>query len=137
MLRRSRTLRAVATVLCGAQLACMTPMRPVSNPHDYLKGQPDKAVITRTDGTTVVMLTPRVVMDTLLAGWATDGATFIGMPLSEVQAVSAREPSTSRTLLLFGGVGVLVLTLIVTGGQHPDPQIIEEDLAPRVPPPLP
>ena len=118
---------AIVLVLATAQISCMTPRRPISEPAKYLTGGPRKIWVTRTDGKTLIIYAPQMVIDTLLTGWAEDGHTSIGLPMSQVKTVSARHESVSRTILLFGSLVVVGLVAILRGGHKTDTQIIEED----------
>ncbi len=123
----ARLPSAIVMVLIAAQVSCMTPRRPISDPAKNINGGPRKIWVTRTDGKTLVIYAPQVVQDTLLTGWAEDGHTSIGFPMSQVKTVSARHESVSRTILLFASLSILGLIAIIRGGHSSDTQIIPED----------
>ncbi len=119
---------AVAATLALLQGACVTSRHLATHEHaDYIRAEPSKIWVTRQDGVRIEVNTPKLVMDTLLTGWASDGATFIGMPLSEVKTVTVRQPAPRRTIGLFLGLAVAAVVGILLGGHTRDTQTIEED----------
>ncbi|MSR07681.1 MAG: hypothetical protein EXR93_11540 [Gemmatimonadetes bacterium] len=123
----------VASMLAGTQLACLAPMRRVELSH--MDDGIGRVWVTRNDGARMEVHSPRIIQDSLFAGWAPDGITFIGFPVSEIQEVSMRGSALGRTLLLVGVVsGVVLITVFTVSGHSPDTQEIEEDFTvPRIP----
>ena len=101
MLRR---LTAALLPLVGLATACST-LAPVHQPPaDFITARAPRAVwITKTDNSVVVMAGPKVIGDTL-GGFV--GPDYVEIPLSTVQALSARKPAKGRTALLIGASAV-------------------------------
>lgn len=116
---RVRLRSFIASMLATAQLACLTP-RQAADPKDYITTAGLGHVrVTQTDGTVLEVYSPRILMDTLLTGWTEKGTKFVGIPLSQLQSVTTREPSTVRTTLLLGvAASAAVIAIIVFAGSN-------------------
>jgi hypothetical protein len=115
-IHRSRTAlrRPTALVLLGLQiLACTSWKTPAVSPQELVAGETPKAVrVTRSDGSQVVVIRPRVTGDNLTGQrpGRTDAShpaqEVVVVPLSDIRSVAVRRGDTGRTVLLIVGLGL-------------------------------
>jgi len=93
-------LAAALLPVVGLAPACST-LTPVHEaPTAFITARaPGAVVITKTDKSVVVLAGPKVIGDTL-GGFV--GRDYVEIPLSSVQAMSARRPAKGKTALLIG-----------------------------------
>ena len=83
--------------------ACSTVV-PVHSPAEYIPLKaPSTVWVTKTDNSTLRLLSPQVITDTL-SGFVE--GEYVEMPLSSVQSMRARQATPGRTALLVGGITV-------------------------------
>lgn len=107
---------AIAALLLLVYLPACTSWRVgTPTPSAFVEREhPQRARVTRTDGTQVMVNEPTVAGDTLVGTLANHDATRVTIPLAEVQSVAVRKFSTGKTLLVVGGVlGVVVIAWII------------------------
>jgi hypothetical protein len=121
--------RVIATLLIASQWACLGPTRHYTDPGDALYAESSANVtVNLRNGTSVQLTGAQVVLDSLITGWTNEGRDFVGYPLTDVQSVSARERSASRTAILVGGiVAVAVGAAMLGGGAGPAPVLPGEE----------
>ena len=75
---------------------------------------PQRARVTRTDGTQLMLKEPAVLWDTLLGTLDNHDTIRVTLPLSQVQSVAVRKFSAEKTILVVGGVlGVVVVAWLI------------------------
>ena len=95
--------------------ACTT-VATVRQPAQFIASKAPQVVwVTRTDNSQVALLSPRIRADTL--GGLADGVHYVEMPLSTVQSMRARQPAPRRTLLLMGGITLVVATMAISASR--------------------
>src|SRR6266702_3272463 len=113
-------------MLCRLTAAALMPLIPlatacttvatVRRPAQFIATKAPQIVwVTTTDNSQVVLLSPRVRADTL--GGLADGVHYVEMPLSTVQSMRARQPAPRRTLLLMGGITLVVATMAISASR--------------------
>ncbi len=121
-----RLTAATLLPLIPLATACTT-VATVRQPAQFIASKAPQVVwVTRTDNSQVALLSPRIRADTL--GGLADGVHYVEMPLSTVQSMRARQPAPRRTLLLMGGITLVVATMAIsasrgTGGPSSAPCI--------------
>jgi ferric-dicitrate binding protein FerR (iron transport regulator) len=120
---------AIATVLLVAQAACYGATRQYDVRRDLATAENRVVHVTLTDGSTVRLSAPRVVLDSLLTGWSLEHNQAVGYPLTSVAKVTGRERSQGRTALLAGGlvVGLAVAIFAFGGGGGSSAPMVDED----------
>jgi hypothetical protein len=106
-----RAPRWMFATSCLVVTAACTTLRPVEP--DELRGSnpPDRVRVTKTDDSTLVLHTPKVVGDTLI-GFVDD--TRRAFPLSQTTAIDtwAADPGQTAAAVIFGG-GLGAMTFLV------------------------
>jgi hypothetical protein len=106
-----RLLTALAPLIPLA--AACTTVATVRGPAQFIAAKAPPVVwVTTADHGEVALLSPRVRADTL--GGLAEGAHYVEMPLSSVQAMRARQHAPRRTLFLLGGAALAVATIAYT-----------------------
>ena len=111
-----RPLRtAVACLLLPLHLAACTAWRVQPPPAQAVVARaPEKARLTLTDGTRLIVLHPRIDADSVRGvNEATDQS--VAFPLTTVTFIEIRQHSTARTLLLIVGIPVGSVVALVLG----------------------
>ncbi len=107
---RARRSPIAALLLLLYLPACTSWHVGAPTPAQFVEREkPERAQVTKTDGSTVVLTSPVVRGDSLFgtrsAGLVQGDTTrLVGLPLSEVRSVAVRKFSTGNTLLLVGAV---------------------------------
>jgi hypothetical protein len=95
---------------------CST-LQPIAAPRQFIgSAQPARIWVTRADGSTLAMDSPRLLGDTLV-GWV--GGRYEEILLPEASRVLGRRPAPRRTAFLIGGVvavGALLIGLLASTG---------------------
>jgi len=119
MLRFRSVSAQLAAIAAVGPLAsgCMTWKTQSAAPEQVLAEKtPDRVRVTRPDGSTMELVHPLIVGDTLagtrLGSSGTTSNSRIAIPLSDVQSVSIRQVNAGRTALLIGGLGVTAIAVI-------------------------
>jgi hypothetical protein len=95
----------VAAVVLGS-VGCMV-VQPVRQPAQFIPQQhPDIVVVTYNDNSQVPIARPQISGDSVIGTWAGLGEP-VGVPLSQVQRIDAKQKSTSRTAMMVAGIGAL------------------------------
>ena len=108
---------AAIAILAPLASGCMTWKTQSAAPEQVLAEKtPDRVRVTRPDGSTMELVHPLIVGDTLagtrLGSSGTTSNSRIAIPLSDVQSVSIRQVNAGRTALLIGGLGVTAIAVI-------------------------
>jgi hypothetical protein len=109
------------TVTCLILAAACTTLRPVEP--DELRGPnaPDRVRVTKTDDSTVVLRTPKIVGDTLVGFVNDTRRTFL---LSQTTAIQGWEPAPGCTaIFIFAGM-TGAFALLVTETTTKTPQVL-------------
>ena len=110
-----RLTAATLLPLISLATACTT-VATVRQPAQFIASKAPQVVwVTRTDNSQVALLSPRVRADTL--GGLADGVHYVEMPLSKVQSMRARQAAPRRTLLLMGGITLVVATMAISASR--------------------
>ena len=128
-----RRLTAAALMpLIPLATACTT-VATVRRPAQFIAAKTPQVVwVTTTDNSQVALLSPRVRADTL--GGLAEGAHYVEMPLATVQSMRARQAAPRRTLLLMGGVTLVVATLAISASRGRGPASSQPCIDPAIPP---
>jgi hypothetical protein len=109
------------TLTCLVVTAACTTMRPVDP--DELRGPnpPERVRVTKTDDSTVVLHTPKLIGD-MLVGFA--NGTRLTLLLSQTTTIRAWEPAPGRTaIFIFAGMtGAFALLVTETAAKTPQVQ---------------
>lgn len=108
--------RALVVLLVGTQAACYTGPRLIEHtPQQYLRtNNPRKLWVTMNDGSKQVVLSPRVIADTVF-GWDETGAEDLTIAISDMKELQAKRLAVLRTSLIptaFVVAGVVVYTSV-------------------------
>lgn len=114
--------RIVSGFLIPILTGCTT-FAAVSSPTEFITvSRPGQLWVTRTDGSLVVLRTPRMVGDTLIG--LINGRLYQA-PMSDVQRVQTRRPAPGRTLILVGAsvatLGLFVALVSAAGENNAPP----------------
>lgn len=95
----------LAAVVFGG-MGCAV-VQPVRQPAQFIPQQhPDIVVVTYKDNSQVPIAKPLISGDSVIGTWAGLGEP-VGVPLSDVQRIDAKQRSTSRTVLMIAGIAAL------------------------------
>ena len=114
------TIRScIAALLVGFQLGCMTPLKPIPAPRDYIEvTRPSRVTITDRQGKTLEVIRPRIISDSLL-GFNRMTQEDVWLPFSDVQSVMSRQVDWKKTgltaVVATAGVVFLASTLAGSG----------------------
>ncbi|HYL54979.1 MAG TPA: hypothetical protein VEU73_05330 [Gemmatimonadales bacterium] len=105
---------AVLLVMTVSGVGCQAWHVQRIAPESLLATQPRTILVTRTDGSRVVLEGPVLRSDTMsgLVADKREGQQQVSIPIADIQQVATPRFSVERTFGLFAGLGVLVLATI-------------------------